>query len=115
MDMQGLLGGPTQQQTDDFFKTVKMQYDGNNKNLDMITQLHPDEIINLGRIAVFNEWSDGKVKAVDIFVKRFMRMKVSENRQGRREFFDTWKSAGQEHAKMGLMKSLFTRNDQPPL
>lgn len=114
MDMNQLLGVGEQKTQDNFFKTVKMQFDGSNKNLDMITDLHPEQIINLARIAVFNSWSDNKVKAVDIFTKRFMRMMVSANRQGRKEFFDTWKAAGQEHAKMGLMSSLFSRRDQPP-
>lgn len=114
MSIDQLLGVGQQQSSDDFFKTVKMQFDGSNKNIDMITQLRPEEIIQLARIAVLNDWCDDKVPAIKIFVQRFMRMKVSENRQGRREFFETWKSAGQEHAKMGLMKSLFTRQETPP-
>lgn len=99
--------------SDDFFKTVRMQFDGSNKNIDMITQLHETEIINLARVAVLNNWCQGKAKNIDIFVKRFMRMKVSENRQGRKEFFDTFKQAGQEQAKASMLKKLFgARTDQ---
>lgn len=102
-----------QESSDDFFKTVRMQFDGSNKNIDMITQLHPQEIVNLARIAVLDDWCEGKASNINIFVKRFMRMKVSENRQGRKEFFETFKQAGQEQAKTSMLRKIFGRNDPP--
>lgn len=114
LDMSNLMGAnsvnPTQ---DDFFKTVKLQFDGSNKNIDMITQLTPEEVVNLARVQVLSNKCDDDVPAIKIFLERFMRMKVSQDRQGRREFFETWKAAGQEHAKMGMLGGLFRKqNDQ---
>lgn len=114
LNMQSLLGSQQPTQTDDFFKVVKMQYDGTNKNIDMITQLHPTEIVNLCRVQVLDDWCEHRVPAIKVFVQRFMRMKVSESRQGRKEFFDTWKAAGQEQARGSLLKNMLTPRPQDP-
>ena len=114
-DISMLMGSGEQKPQDDFFKVVKMQYDGSNKNIDMITQLTHEEVVNLARVQVLDDWCENKVPAIKIFVSRFMRMKVSQERQGRKEFFDTWKAAGQEHAKMSMLGGLFQRRQEPPI
>jgi len=95
----------------EFYKALMQQFDINpkdKKKLDFITQLTERDVINFSRVEILHEWSDKKVKMLPLFIAKIMSLRVSQNRQGRREFFETFKPLGfgqvqQDDGFMGRM------------
>jgi hypothetical protein len=96
----------------EFYKAVRDQY--TNKNIDVKTELSETDIINLSRIAVLDAWSDGKVPALRLFTKSFKTLRVSKERKGRTEFFETFKPVGFQQMQEGnFMQRMFTPQNKP--
>jgi len=94
----------------EFYKALMQQFDGSSKKkLDFITQLSENDVMNFARAEVLHEWTDKKVKMLPIFIAKIMALRVSQNRLGRGEFFNTFKPIGfgQMQQDNGFMNRLF--------
>ena len=78
------------EKSEEFYKAIQKLYDG--KNLHFITELSAQEVLALSKIKALYEWTDKKVKIMEVFIVWYMKFKVSQLRKGRGEFFDTFKA-----------------------
>lgn len=115
-----LLGGVSELKKDnEFLRSMQQLFQGKNKDIDMITQLEPHEVLQIARIRAMQEWAEpkatvkGNIPVLEVFIQAYMRMKVSERRKGRMEFFETFRPVLANltaPAQPGFFSRMFNRN-----
>lgn len=82
----------TTSQENEFYKMLSEQFSDKKNNLEFITELHEKDIMILIRLWVLHEWAGKKVDLIPMIIQKFISMRVSLRRQGRKELFESFKS-----------------------
>lgn len=79
-------------QENEFYKMLSEQFTDKKENLEFITELSDRDIMIITRLWVLDDWAEHKVDLIPMIIKKFISMRVSLRRQGRKELFESFKS-----------------------